>query len=364
MKNKWIVISCCLFLIAGCAKRNNENETKPKEEGIVVQSQTTDDYSLSFPYQTSPTRVYHGIYLGSLNANEIGKGLLDYSKKHFNVKDNYLREGQLISYNQLLTLTAREGEDNPQGLNPIKGSMFDIGDGQTVLDAVVVADVMELNFVSKENKNKLQGISLAIVMNQNQVVETNGVETTLTISDERLYEYGSDMGRRLERYLRTLADVDANLPIYITLYSTSSSDATLPGKFIGHGLFKGRSGQFDKLQEQWVLIPTDEALKLDSVTYSQFLLVKSALKEFIPENISLVGTALYQNNNIKSLKIDVNVQAKTYSEINALIQYLALLLDNFDNTDMEIKVVVQQLEDVQGVLQRKVGSMKVEVIEV
>ncbi|OGS59321.1 MAG: hypothetical protein A2Y19_08990 [Firmicutes bacterium GWE2_51_13] len=348
MRRRWMFGFAILLVLAGCSKPIEED---PND--IIVPAIEKGEYAMLIPFDSSETRQYHGTYLGRMDIMEIGSRLEEKSKEHFPTDDYILGEGQVLNLSKLSSLVKRESTENPQGLNPPKGIQFPTGVGSiSVLDAVVVADVIELNFYTGSASNpKLAGLSFAIVLNQTLTSMENNVAVQRTISDQRLYEYGTDMGRKLEAYLRKIPDME-NIPIYITLYNSSSADATLPGKFIADGYFTGRAGQFAKNTEQWVLFPSDAAETLDSVTSSEMKSVRTALKEFIPETIAIVGQARFVDRKLDFLRINVVIQAKTYAEIHALTQYLGSLLENFSDKGAIIVANVKNYNDTVAIIQR------------
>lgn len=348
MHRKLLCALALLLIVAGCTKTS-----VPDPTNIIIPSVQKGAYAVLIPFKSSDTRQYHGTYLGRADILEIGSRLEEKSKTNFSANKYFLGDGQVLTLERLGTLVKRESTDNPQGLNPPKESKFPTGvSGITVLDAVVVADVVELNFYSgSASKPKLEGISLAIVLNQNLTSVENGVEITRSVTDDRLYAYGTDMGRKLEAYLRKIPDME-NIPIYITLYNTSSVDATLPGKFIADGYFTGRAGQFVKNVEQWVIFPSDAADSLDSVTSSEMKSLRAALKEFIPETIAIVGQARYVDRKLDFLRINVIIQAKTYAELHALTQYLGSLLENFSDKGATIVANVKNYNESVALIQR------------
>ncbi len=348
MHRKLISLLALLLVFAGCAKPTVEDPTN-----VIIPAVEKGEYAVLIPFNSSDTRQYHGAYLGRADILEVGNRLEAKSKTNFPTNKFILGDGQVLTSTRLGTLVKRESTENPQGLNPPKGSNFPTGvSGITVLDAVVVADVIELNFYTgSSSKPKLEGISLAIVLNQNVTSIENGVAVMRGITDDRLYAYGTDMGRKLEAYLRKIPDME-NIPIYIALYNTASIDSTLPGKFIADGFFTGRSGQFSKNVEQWVLFPSDEGDKLDSVTSSEMKSMRVALKEFIPETIAIVGQARYVDKKLNLLRINVIIQAKTYAEVHALTQYLGRLLENFSDKGATIVANIKNYNETVAVIQR------------
>ena len=360
MKVKLGCIALILMLLTGCFGGDDIID-----DPDIIQPTTQGEYTLIANFEVSPVRLYHGTYLGSYDAMEIGRRLQQKSKAHFSIEQHYLQEGQILNYDRLISLVRRESDTNPQGLNPPSGSTFDIGDGRTfVNDAVVVADIVELNFMGNASENfVLKGISLTIVLNQNVRRTVDGVESFVMIQTDRLYQFGTDIGRKLESYIRTIPAV-GDVPVFITLYSTASSDATLPGSFIGEGIFRNRSGQFIRNQEKWVILPSNEASSLDATLSSQFASLKTSLQNLLPEAVGVIGKARYIDDEADELKITINMVGKTYTEVSMVTQITAQLLDTFENKDMLIVVEVRSLGTVMAVLQRKPNEDKPTVIYV
>ncbi len=347
---KKIGVVLLVLLLAGCQKQDAETKN-------VLMETNEGSYTYLIPFKATDTRNYHSTYQSRYDINEIGAGLEEYSHAYFSTEDYYAQEGQIINRSILSDLVGRESDTNPQGLNPAKGSEFMISDSRSLVDAVIVTDVFELDFVKKTGSlDEVSGITLAIVVNQEQSV--NG--STYRIKEDRLWDYATNAGRKLESYLRTLQSVE-NTPILLLIYNSVSSDAMLPGGFMGYGYFTGRSGQFVAISEKWVLIPTSEASSLDSETYNQFLNFKSALKEYLPENIGVVGTAKYENDNIRYLRIHVNIQTKTYAEVKSLTQYCAQLTNNFSSTNMRLLVHILSNDESFALIERKENERDVSI---
>ncbi len=336
---KKLIILLTLILFSACT----DIETEPAN--LILNAVNQGDYRIVIPFSASPTRQYHGTYLGRTDFLEIGARLEQKSKEHFSITTHLLAEGQVLDNNALGRLVRRESTENPYGLNPPSGSLFDVGSGINVEDAVVVADVVELNFFTGSSNNlKLAGISLAIVLNQT----LSGGEV---ITNERLYEYGASMGRKLDRYIRTLTDLE-DIPLYIALYSTNRSDATLPGRYIGDGYFTARGGQFSLNQEQWVLFPSIEATSLDQSLSNQFNVFRSDVIRFIPESVGVIAEARYVDEVIHEMRITLTIQAKTYTEAHALTQFAASKIVDFSPNNFRILVRINAINETLALIER------------
>ena len=308
------------------------------QKATVIESQDPGNYDILTPFDASPIRYNHGIYLGAIDLMDIGSRLQDHAKKVFSVKDYYLAEGQVLTITRVNNLLNRESTDNPYALNPPKGSQFETGlNGVNILDAVLVADIVEIDFYTGTITNPvLSGIGLALVFNQS--IEVNGIPTA--ISDTKLSEYAQNAGRKLERYIRTLQGMET-IDIYMTLYTTQKIDATLPGHFFSEAVFTSREGQFTAISEEWVFFPSPSALTKDAQNSSAFNTLRNAIVKFTPESIGTVGEGLYVNGELDHLKITVNMQAKTYTEVYALTQIVVTYLETFNHQKYDIIVTVE-----------------------
>lgn len=332
---KLILFLSLLFLVA-CQSETTGPDVQ------VINRIDKDDYMMLLPFSASPIRNYHGTYLGRTDFMEIGSRLEAKSKEHFSPEEYYLAEGQVLTNALLGQLVKRESTDNPYGLNPPKDSDFLIGTSDiSVKDAVVVADVMEIDFhIEEGNEYPLAGISLAIVLNQNLRTK----DSFVTITDQVLYDYGTNMGRKLDRFIRSLTDLE-DIPLFIALYVTNPTDAVLPGRLIGSGYFTARGGQFAKDDEVWALLPSTQASSLNINLVEQFNQIKSALTVFTPEAVGVVGEVRFVDQQADFMRLTLTLQAKTYAEIQGLAQYTAQLIQEIDNREYPVVVRINSISE-------------------
>ncbi len=329
--NKKILGLVLLLLLGACSA------PEEVQKATIIESQDPKDYDILLPFDASPIRYNHGIYLGDVDLMDIGSRLQEHAKAVFNVNDFYLAEGQILTITRVNNLLRREATDNPYGLNPPKDSQFETGIGSVkILDAVLVADIIEIDFYKGTITNPiLSGIGFAIVFNQ--TIEVDGLP--VVISDEKLSEFAQTAGRKLERYIRTLQGMET-IDIYMALYTTQKIDATLPGHFFSEATFTSREGQFTDITEEWIFFPSQSALSKDIQNSTSFNTLRNAIIKFTPESVGTVGEGLYVDNELDHLKITVNMQAKTYTEVYALTQTIIGLLDGFNHQKYDIIVKV------------------------
>lgn len=356
---KLILSFLMIFALNGCFKEEESTE----ESGTVISSQSADQYTKLIPYDLSEARYWHGNAMSRMDAIKVEKGLERRVKHVFSVKEYIQSAGLLLDASDVQMLQRRESDDYPYGLNPPLGS-FTVTDAISIESPYLIYDVIEMDFYGMENTQELSGIALAILMNSTVTTNQDGQEATVSIPLERLYSYGSNAGRKLERYMRQLTNVEADCPIYISLYASSAANSSLPGVFIGEGTFTGRSGQFSFIDEQWAIFPSGQAESLDAALYSQFVSIKNSIHDFLPENVDMIGLGRFEDEQIRSLEIDINVQAKTYSEISALAQLVAKQCDELDTSLMDLNIEIKMFDKTYFTMIKNQGDTEMSIHDI
>lgn len=340
-------------LLGGCGM----NLEKDDQTQLLLKRPDKGSYDITVPYDMNATREYHTLYSNSVeDFDAIGSRLLELSKDYFPTNEYILGEGTVITYERLTKLVGRESDTQEMGLNPRRNEPLTIKEGVELVNAVLVNDVVEQNyFKNVDGELSLAGISLCIVLNPEQDFMSNGHASKVTVTDDVLFEYGASMARKLERYMRTLGEA-RNVPILITLYVNGVASSYVPGHMIGKGFFKDRTPNFTKMNERWVLYPSKEASELDSFNTAQFTTFKSAMSDFILDDVGIVGLAFYEENTLQKLNITIQYTHKTYVELVGIIRYCANLLENFANDQFDITVHVKRQSETKAIILKDAGS--------
>lgn len=353
MRSKIIVLFLLISMLTACSNKN-------KESDLLIEKANKGNYDIVIPYDISSTREYHTQYANSSeDFDTIGSRLLDMSKEYFPINEYVLGEGSVITYNRLIQLVGRESDTQEMGLNPRRGEAIDIGvKGIEMINAVLVRDVIEQDFYKvKDGEAELAGMSLCIALNPVQDVQRDGKTTSYTLSDDFLFDYGTMMARKLERYMRTLGE-SRDVPILITLYVNGESGSYVPGYMLGKALFEDRTPSFERLNEKWVLYPSNQATSIDSDNTAQFSTFKTALSEFIEDDVGIVGIAFYEQNTLQKLNITVQYTHKTYVELVSIIQYCSTLLETFGNDTFDIIVHFKNQSQTKAIVLKYAGSQE------
>lgn len=351
-----------VLLLSGC-NSDNDNTTEVTETKVIYE----DDYAALLPFQISDARAKYATLNTSLdNIFTIGEGLLDLSKEYFSPKTHAYRENQFLDYNALdavndsYGLLGRNSETNPIGLNPEATSVFKAKVGADITGPLIVQNIMEIDFYKS---NELAGISIAIII-ESQFLnkDTNRIQT---IDEGQLKLFYEPAVIRVVKYLRdTHPEVSDNIPIYATVYDNSSSDNTLPGKFLEEAYFKtGSNATFSSLENQWVLFPTAESTELDSATTTYFNKYKSKLADLnLGVDTSIIGKGEFKDKSLSELDISVTAHAKTALEMNAIVQTLNENLSVFESTGYRIVVDITCDNTHVAMIERPQGTSKTTTI--
>lgn len=389
LKNKICLILAALLLISGCRENTIQNESDVSLSPIV-----SGEYGYYLPYSVSDAKVIHNNYQGnSREPFDIGSQALNMAKKYFDPQQILVQEGAILSGEELerydayqmrgLGLLRYMTSYNPEGLNPERGSYIDNDNGIRMYNPIIVADIYEIDYVQQAEEGvEYAGFTFVIVLNGNvtywqaQTNEDGSVATdengdvllseqsyTTEMSDEQLFTYGSvEAGARLVNYLRNNHPEVGNLPIHILLYRANDAASELPGKMIGETYVTDRTSSYTRLNQQWVFVPSDAFRELNAIVANQFESMRTAIFEHFPSNVGIFGRAYFEDNYLKKMNIEVNIQATTYIEAQSLIQYLVSLCDLFQDADYDIKIDVLSDEQTIAILTRPANETNVEVV--
>ena len=378
---------CAGLLVSGCRKKEEEVET-----GTIIKPVISGEYGYYINNEISDTRYIHNSYRASkADPLTMGQGALQLAKKYFDPKQYLVQEGNVLSNSELerqdtsynaLGLLKFKTEINPEGLNPEKGTPIDNGNGITMYNAILVSDVYEIDYVQVNNGiAEIVGFTFVVVLsdtvqyreaefddNGNVKTDSNGEVLlkdgwkTTTITKEQLYTYGSvEAGQRLVNYLRNAHPEVGSLPIHMLLYEAPNSNANISGVFIGEAYVEDRVSSYTTLNQEWAFLPSDRMDQLNGLVASQFTQLKTNLFKNYPVDVGLWGKGFFENDLLQTLSLEVKVQAKTYTEIQSLIQYMVELSSYFTETSYSLKIDVQSDNETIAILSRDRGSSEMSV---
>lgn len=349
-----------MFVLSAC----DGNDQNRQEMQTIA---TEGDYAAILPFNTGDARQKHtSVITDQGERYNITTGLMELSESHFSTKDVAFKESQFLTYDILdasdytTGLLGRSSDSNPDGLNQSREESFDTGNGETVNGVAPLIDIYELDWYAG---SELRGISLAMVLSAETTgFDGNGNSKSVTISDAQLKVFADAQGKKLNSYLReNFPEIQNDTPILIAVY-VLSEDAVLPGNYIMQAYCTSSSATFHDINEQWVLVPSDEFTKMDADVASQFTELKNGLIGFTPDDIYIIAEARFQNNALVEMNITVNLHAKTAAEAIALSQYISGQTSLFTSTNYELTIDISSDNDHIAVIRRSQGTSDVQTI--
>lgn len=367
MRSKKMRTGCCILLgvllltLSACS-----DDSKDTGKGETLQAVDENDYASYLPYQASDATQKHASL--STNQNDtltIGTGLMALSKEHFSPNTYTFKESTYLDYDTLDATTStgllgRLNKDtNPNGQNPEIGTVYPTEEGSDY--TITAGDVLLLDIHEYDwyDGDELKGISLGFVINDKLGDEVNPV----TMREDKLELYASETARKVVSYLRKkVPEVGSNIPIFVALYNTDSEDDTLPGSYFKKAFFETKTtGNFEDVNEQWVLFPTASATTLDGTTATSFDRFKANFKDIMPQDVSIIGKGHYMDGALDELRISVTLHARSAGEVKTAIQ---LLNDKISSFDTGYLITIDVVSDTShaAVIKREEGSSKTTVI--
>lgn len=359
------MLGCCgIFALSGCNSTSKDSGNQQKTEETTVINE--GDYAALLPFTPSDASQKHAQTANNeTETMNIGSGLMELSKQHFSPNTYTYRGGVHLDYDILDALDNSQGllgrtsKTNPNGMNPEIGAVFPTEEGSdytiTNMD-VLLLDIYELDWF-KGNEQK--GMSLALVLNDQVGIAPN----TLTLDNDKLKLYGEECARKVVTYLRKTVSAVQNIPIYVTLYNSTTVDQTLPGTFFEEVYFKSKTnGEFSAIDDQWVLFPTTEASELDGTNGTYFDRYKESLRNFLNQDVSIIGKGHYIDKKLTELRINVTMRARGSDEAYAAIQLLNEKLSIFSSTSFKITVDIMSDNVHVAMIERLKGSSETHAI--
>lgn len=358
MRKKIIVLLSILVFVSACSSPKDK-DTGDIPEQVEMVGGGKNEYSIKLPFKTSPLRQLYATNYREIDIMEMGRGLQERSKEVFSPDKYSIAEGSLINqdiYRELIWLP--ESDKNIYGLNP--SEPMEIG-GVMIERPVFVSNIVELNFHKSKDSTTLDGLSFGLVLKR---IQTTNRETgaTMRMNDNDLYTIGETLAQKLHSYVRTLEGA-SDIPIYIALYVQESDEDRLPGNYlpgyyIGDAVFESsRNGKFEKVNDRWMLLNSDAALRTVPDLYAAFSEFSRNLKGFMgDENVGIVGKVFTSNNTAKELVFEMNTGSKTYLELHGLAQSVKAQLAVFDSHSLPINIKIQVFESTRIIVSKEPGK--------
>jgi protein involved in sex pheromone biosynthesis len=296
-------------------------------------------YKIYRPYKSGSDNNYIINKVGNkYDVEEVELGLMRISLRYFASIKHYYQAGQYLTRDKLISLLSTDK------LNKTEAKVID---GITI-NPKYISYIHEQNYLNK--KGELKGISLGIVLNPYQVYTTaSGASKYAEINEEEIVQFGKQKADELVTYIRNDIGLK-NIDIVIGLYIQNNPSSIVSGTYNYETLVRGdKIISFTGVSEKQFLL-TDSNLKtIDLNTYNGFMELTKKIKN---ENIipSMMGKALYKNNKIQDINIDVKVSYTSKGEIISLSQIIAEQIAVLFVKEVPIEVTIRNDSNVEVII--------------
>ncbi|WP_419882863.1 CamS family sex pheromone protein [Peribacillus sp. B-H-3] len=378
-KVPFLVLILMLFL-AGCAPKFDKQQevvkdsSKSKEKAIIPKYKISDEYYRTIlPFEPAKAR---GLVVSNLNTRydikEFETGLMRIAQNNFDPNKYLFQEGQsLDSHTVNLWLNRKftkaqakengiKASDNI-GLNPLDPGKGNI-DTRNKKYPIYLAHILEQDYLLKDSKNKvsLGGVVIGLALNSVHYYqkEEYGATYNTKVPQAEVVSHGKQIAQQVLQRLRKM-DKLKNIPITIALFEQKQKSSVIPGNFIYYTNVDAGAGQVDKwekVNEKYYLLPSDTANTDHRDDNVAFLNFKQDVEKYFPNFNGVMGRAFYEEDQMKSLNIDIPIQFYGSSEAVGFTQYVTgLVMERFP-AYVSVQVSITSVNGPEALIVRKANQ--------
>jgi len=350
MKRFLSLFTVLMLILSACAPKFEKEDEIVQQTDDEQQKAIIPKYSISeshyrtiLPFKPGEAR---GLVVENLNTrldvDEFESGLMRIAQERFSPETYLFQEGQHLDRDTISSWLKRkktkeqlQGKETSKnlGLNP---AISDEGTNKerNEKSPIYLAHIMEHNYLERQdNKVRLGGVVLGLALNSVHYYETEqGYPREVELSQKDIEREGKKIAQEVLSRVRNIKEL-REVPITIALFKQQPATSIIPGHFfaVTH-VDKGSSSieDWEKINQEYYFLPSDEAEKNhreDNVKFKNF---KSDIDEFFPNYTGVVGTAFYQNDELKKLTINITMQFYGKAEVIGFTQFVTgLVMEHF-----------------------------------
>ncbi|MCY8858505.1 CamS family sex pheromone protein [Bacillus atrophaeus] len=373
------MLSSCSPSFGGDKEEEITQKTEKSSEKAIIPKYNISDsyYKMVLPFKAGKARGLTTERLNTrLDIDEFETGLMRLAQDSFSTDDYLFQEGQYLDEDTVLSWLARkkEGSDLKKaekedkdfenvGLNPVLPSSGSTKE-KNESSPVYLATMLEHDYLVRKDKNSIQlgGVMIGLALNSVYYYreKTGDPQQEVTIDDKTLRKEGEKIAQEVINRLRKKDNLK-NIPITVALYKQASKTSIVPGNFIAKTEVKAGStdiGSWDDVKEKYVFFPADDSTKQkypdDAELFTRF---KNAIDSYFPNYTGVVGTAMYENDDMKKMKIEIPMQFYGKSEVVAFTQYLTgEVMDYYSKNSLDVEIDITSSDGQEAVILRNAGD--------
>ncbi len=355
-----------------------QKTAKSSEKAIIPKYNISDSYyKMVLPFKAGKARGLTADRLNTrLDIDEFETGLMRLAQDTFPTDDYLYQEGQYLDEDTVLSWLDRkkEGSDLKKakkadsnfqnlGLNPVLPSSGSAKE-KNENSPIYLASMLEQDYLVRKDKNSIQlgGIMIGLALNSVYYYRENtgDPQQEVELSDKTIRSHGEEIAQEVVNRLRKMDNLK-NVPITVALYKQAPKTSIVPGNYIAKTEVKAGSStisNWDDVKEKYVFYPadTDTAKKYpdDSEVFKRF---KNAIDSYFPNYTGVVGTAMYENDEMRKMKIEIPMQFYGKSEVIAFTQYLTgELMDYYSKGSVDVEINITSSDGQEALIVRNAGD--------
>lgn len=375
---RWVPVMIALAMLAGCAPSFNEDtellqqsdDAEEVETTIIPNIQLSENYYKTLiPYKESASR---GLIISNIHTKydmkEVENGLMRISQVEFDTENYFFQEGQYLLEDTVSNWLARsnqtegKGEElkglNPSSLDKKTGAEMD-PTVKAVEAPVYLAHIVEQNYLTKTNDNKvkLAGMSIGLALNSVYYYqkEQYGEFYEQEIPAAELEKAGKEIAAEVITRLRARSEL-ADIPIVIALFKQEPRNSIVPGTYFAYNVVDAGQnglGDWQSINEKYVTYPMSSPDDIYRDMNTSFQNFKQDIDEYFSNFTSVIGTGFYKDQKIHSLKIEIPIQFYGTAEIVGFTQYLTgVMLKQLPN-DLNINVSITSVNGPEALITKE-----------
>ncbi|WP_449622525.1 CamS family sex pheromone protein [Robertmurraya sp. Marseille-Q9965] len=380
MRKISLVVFALVLLLVGCAPNFQKDqeivqETEDtKEKAIIPKFKISDQYYQTIlPFEPSEAR---GLVVNRLNTrydiDEFETGLMRIAQNTFDPDKYLFQEGQYLDRKTVglwlnrqytdaqLKELGLKAEENI-GLNPLDPGTGDVKT-RNKENPIYLAHILEHDYLVKgeDGTAHLGGIVIGLALNSVHYFQEiqYGPTFETKIEHATLDKEGKKIAEQVISRLRQIKGL-SKVPITIALFEQESQSAVVPGNFFAYakvGEGSSKIGGWEKVNEDYVLFPSDDAENDHRDDLTTFLNFKQDVEEYFPNFNGVIGRAFYIENELQKLSIDIPIQFYGKAESVGFTQYVTgLILEHFPDY-ISVQVNVSSVNGPEALIVREVDQ--------
>ncbi|KFM98661.1 CamS family sex pheromone protein [Bacillus clarus] len=385
MKKIALAVLSLGLLVSGCstgAKKEEkvvEKSGKAKEQAVVPRYSISDEYyKTTVPFEPESAR---GLVVQGLNSrldiDEFETGLMRIAKESYSTKDYLFKAGKYLDKNTVQMLVKRKRTDAEQkeleeklkkeavkfpniGLNPALPEGSESAEVRNKKNPIYLSNILEHNYYSKtgDNQVKLGGVVIGLAMNSvHYFPEEHGYPRETEISMDDMQREGKRMAQEILTLLHKNKPELKDVPITFAMYRQGPKSTLVPGNFVSYAQVEKGSetiGDWKAINEKYYLFPSEAAKTDKREDYATVENFKSKLSGYFQgDYTAVIGTGMYQDDQLKEMKLEIPVQFNGKAEVIGFTQYVAGLVMEYFPNYMKVQVTIKSVERPEAVIVRE-----------